>query len=271
MKGCRNFLKKHPFHLLFAQLFNATVIMNTAHVKTAKTALANASVTPDSFKWELGYDVKGKAVLKAESIKIGSVRAAPGGYGGSLSVVHYALPDWSGLMTALRTLAESATAGDSAFWKEFDASIQQESSAGDTRVTAIVALFEAALARSYGVLFNEKLGYSSTTFALNPKILPLLKIEDGSVSRLTAMPRILEDTCTAFGAVEGTKPWLTMWYYIKSVKIVAGKNKLYTAYIDCCVHGFAKGVAPERAITGAPVTFTKSSMPDDAADAELMC
>ena len=255
-----------------------------SHKKTsnmASPALTSTSASPNEFKWELPSDAARRTVYKAEHTKAGAVR--PSGLSGAarLTLVHYATPDWSGLHSTLRGVAETAVAGDSPFWTAFDAALPAAPDALPSRVAGVLSLFEAALTRAYGVVFNDKLGYSSTSFELSPRALPLLKLgpsADGTTAppstRVKVVTNLLQETCEAFGAEPGTKPWMTTWYYLKSVKLVIGKGGSATAYIDCVVLGFAKGDAPptfSSGAAGAPVAFQRSSVPDDAADAAAMC
>ena len=241
------------------------------------TLVAPTSSSPSSASWNFANS--GSAVpapsFRVDSTRIGFVRA---GYGtdwsnatrAEVSLVHYSEPDYSALLDQLRSMSEACVSQSGPFWKAIDEAAAAMSTTGNrvcTRSDFIWSIFQAGVAKTYGVKFGASLW--STVLELNFVAPPMIMgYPVGGCTRVKAVPLLMEEIQAALGPSEdGGKPYLKVAFVLKSVRIVkSAKAGTYNAYVDGVMKGCSKSTKPVS-MEAAPAKFIRSSVPDDARDA----
>lgn len=233
------------------------------------------STSPSSAVWTFGADGVSPPSYRIEGVRLGFSRA---GYGtdwnsatrAEVSLVHYVEPDFTAMLDQLRSMAESCVSSTGAFWKGIDEAAAAISSTGErkcTRSDFVWSIFQAAVAKSYGVKFGMSLW--STVMELSIAAPPMIVgAPPGGCTRITSLPLLLEEVMSAVGPSEdGGKPYLKVAYVIKSVRIVkSSKVGTYNAYVDTVMKGCSKSVKPST-LEIVSTRFQRTSVPDDAKDA----
>jgi len=187
-----------------------------------------------------------------------------------VSLVHYSEPDYTSLLDQLRSMAEACVSQTGAFWKAIDDAAAAVSTTGNrvcTRSDFVWSIFQAAVAKTYGVKFGASLW--STVLELNFLSPPMIMgAPVGGCTRVKTVPLLMEEIQSALGSSEdGGKPYLKIAFALKSVRIVkSAKAGTYNAYIDGVMKGCSKSTKPVQ-VDAAPTKFNRSSVPDDTRDA----